>query len=91
MTRVHLIATGGVQGVGFRFTMEAVAARAHATGWVRNRPDGTVEAEVEGTAAAVEAVVDWARRGPRGGWVDELRVEAVPEQGSTIFEIRRDG
>ena len=91
MTRLHRNATGGVQGVASRFRREAVAARAHATGWGYIRPDGTVEAEVEGTAAAVEAVVDWARRGPRGGWVDELRVEAVPEQGSTIFEIRRDG
>ncbi len=91
MTRVHLIASGDVQGVGFRFTMEAVASRAGATGWVRNRPDGTVEAEVEGADAAVETVVGWARRGPRSGRVDTLSVDEVPDQGSTVFEIRRDG
>lgn len=91
MTRVHLIVSGGVQGVGFRFTMQAVAARAGAVGWVRNRRDGTVEAEVEGTAEAVADVVEWARAGPRGGWVDELRVTDVPDEGASAFEIRRDG
>ena len=45
MTRVHLIASGGVQGVGYRFTLQAVATRAGATGWVRNRADGTVDPE----------------------------------------------
>lgn len=91
MTRVHLIASGGVQGVGFRFTLQAVATRASATGWVRNRADGTVEAEVEGPPEAVAAVVEWARTGPRGGWVDQLRVTELPEEGSNVFEIRRDG
>ena len=91
MTRVHLIASGGVQGVGFRFTMQTVATRAGATGWVRNRADGTVEAEIEGTPDAVAAIVAWARTGPRGGWVDQLRVTERPEEGSSVFEIRRDG
>jgi len=91
MVRMHVAASGGVQGVGFRFTMQAVAERAGATGWVRNRVDGSVEAEVEGSPEAVRIVVEWARRGPRGGWVDELRVEEIPERGSTAFEIRRDG
>ncbi|AUG28846.1 MULTISPECIES: acylphosphatase [Microbacterium] len=91
MMRVHLVARGGVQGVGYRFTMEAVAARVGATGWVRNRPDGSVEAEVEGSDAAVADVVDWARRGPRGGWVDDVQVEQIAPEGSGVFEIRRDG
>jgi len=91
MTRAHVVVSGGVQGVGFRFTMEAVATRAGATGWVRNRADGTVEAEIEGSPEAVGAVIDWARRGPRGGWVDAIQIDEIAEQGSTAFEIRRDG
>ena len=77
MKRVHIAVTGEVQGVGFRYTMQAIAQRAGASGWVRNRPDGSVEAEVEGTDAAVQAVVDWAGRGPRGGWVQTCRVTEI--------------
>ena len=91
MTRAHVVVSGGVQGVGFRFTMEVVATRAGATGWVRNRADGTVEAEIEGSPEAVGTVIDWARRGPRGGWVDGMQIDEIAEQGSTVFEIRRDG
>ena len=71
--------------------IQAVATRAGATGWVRNRADGTVEAEIEGPPEAVAAVVAWARTGPRGGWVDQLRVTERAEEGSSVFEIRRDG
>ncbi|MGB4779600.1 acylphosphatase [Microbacterium sp.] len=89
MKRVHIVVTGQVQGVGFRYTMQLVAGNAGATGWVRNCPDGSVEAEVEGTDAAVQTVVDWARRGPRGGWVAECRVSDVDPTGSPAFEVRR--
>lgn len=60
----HLRISGVVQGVGFRYSMQREAQRLGVTGWVRNRRDGTVEAVVEGPAAAVEALLDWARRGP---------------------------
>ena len=89
--RVTAFVRGHVQGVGFRYTMQAIAQRAGASGWVRNRPDGGVDAEVEGTDAAVQAVVDWARRGPRGGWVQSCRVTDIAPTGSTGFEVRRDG
>ena len=48
-------------------------------GWVRNRADGSVEALVQGEAAGVDALIAWARRGPRGARVDELAVEAVDQ------------
>ena len=57
MRRVHVVVRGEVQGVGYRYTMRIVAREAGAAGWVRNRRDGTVEAEVEGTDAQADEVL----------------------------------
>jgi acylphosphatase len=81
--RIH----GVVQGVGFRWSLHAEAARLGLGGWVRNRRDGTVEAVVAGPAAAVEALVAWAHRGPPAARV--ARVESSPEEGDFAgFEQR---
>ena len=91
MRRIRLVVRGIVQGVGFRYAMQHIARTVGATGWVRNRSDGTVEAEVQGDAAAVEAVLDWAAKGPRGGVVDDVAMTEVPlVTGDAGFEIRRD-
>ncbi|MCG6874382.1 MAG: acylphosphatase [Betaproteobacteria bacterium] len=60
----HLKIRGLVQGVGYRDAMCREAGRLGVTGWVRNCPDGTVEAIVDGAPSAVEAIIEWARRGP---------------------------
>ena len=71
----HLTIRGRVQGVGFRAYMRHEATRHGVAGWVRNRRDGSVEAVLQGTPEAVQAVVEWARRGgPPSGRVTDLEV-----------------
>jgi acylphosphatase len=72
--------TGLVQGVGFRYALRDEAQRLGLRGWVRNRADGSVEALAQGEPQALEALIDWARRGPPAARVDQLR-EAAPAPG----------
>ena len=72
----------------YRDTCRRVAAEHHVTGWVRNLPDGSVEAAFEGTPDAVGRLVEWARRGPRTALVEAVDVyDEEPEQLAG-FEIR---
>jgi len=83
----QLLITGRVQGVGFRFYTQRKARELGVTGWVRNRRDGAVEAVIQGTSGAVEAMIAWARRGPPSAVVAEVRVtEATGEYAA--FETR---
>jgi acylphosphatase len=87
--RVHVFVSGGVQGVFFRYETRE-RARAHGLGgWVRNLPDGRVEAVIEGPARAVQAVVDWCRQGPTGARVSEVEVTDEEPEGLDTFEVRR--
>ena len=65
--------SGRVQGVGFRDALLREARRLGVTGWVRNRANGSVEAVLQGSPAAVERVIGWARRGPPAALVAALR------------------
>lgn len=76
---------GVVQGVGFRAALAAEARRLGVTGWVRNRADGAVEALVVGGPESVEALVTWARRGPRFASVSSVEVREVAPDGSAAF------
>jgi len=85
--RLRVVVHGFVQGVGFRFAVER-AARSHGvSGWVRNRPDGAVEAVFEGERADVEALVDLCLRGPRGAVVDRVDVTSEVPEGSAGFRV----
>ena len=83
----HLLISGRVQGVGFRYSMAEEAERLGVTGWVRNRRDGTVEAAVDGAPEAVDALISWARRGPPSAHVTEVRISEIPESFER-FEMR---
>lgn len=81
--RLHI--RGRVQGVGYRESMRYEAERLGVTGWVRNRRDNSVEAVVEGESSAVEAIIAWARTGPRGAYV--VAVDVSECEGSfTAFD-----
>jgi acylphosphatase len=83
----HLSIHGNVQGVGFRFHFREQAQRLGVTGWVRNRRGGSVEAMIEGTPDAVEALLAWAQRGPPSAHVE--RVEVSDAEGVFAgFELR---
>jgi acylphosphatase len=70
----HVRIRGRVQGVGFRMYLQREAQRHGVAGWVRNRVDGSVEAMMQGPADAVEAVIDWARRGPSSAVVTDIEI-----------------
>lgn len=83
-----MVMRGRVQGVGYRwFTRDAASARG-VTGWVRNRRNGTVEAELHGSDANVQAVLDSMAQGPPGAQVDEVTVTGVSASAARGFEIR---
>ena len=73
----HLRITGRVQGVGYRWNMARRARALGLSGWVRNRHDGSVEAQASGPQDAVQALVDWAHHGPELARVDGVVVSTV--------------
>lgn len=78
---------GRVQGVGFRYSLQREARRLGLTGWVRNRSDGSVEAVAQGVPSAVEALIEWSRRGPPSAQVTDVQV--LPGEGEyRDFELR---
>jgi acylphosphatase len=89
MTRaVSVKVTGRVQGVAFRWYAVQEAERHGVTGWVRNEPDGSVAAHLEGDDDAVDAVVDWCRHGPSYASVRDVAVTEAQPTGAGSFQIR---
>ncbi|GHH68734.1 acylphosphatase [Promicromonospora soli] len=84
----HVVVSGRVQGVGFRYLLEREATVAGVAGWTRNTAEGTVEAVLEGPPSGVEDVLGWMRRGPRGAVVVSVDVTEVAPRGLTGFMIR---
>jgi acylphosphatase len=88
MIRRRVVVSGDVQGVYFRDTCRMTAAEAGVTGWVRNRPDGTVEAVFEGPPEAVDQMTAWAHEGSPLSIVDGVEVVEEEPEGLAGFEIR---
>jgi acylphosphatase len=86
--RRRVLVSGRVQGVWFRGSCRAGAERLGVAGWVRNLPDGRVEAVFEGEDDAVEAMLAWCRTGPPLAVVVDVEVVDEPVRGETGFHTR---
>jgi len=86
--RAHLWISGTVQGVGFRFFAERAGRRHGVSGFVRNLPDGRVEAAAEGEREAVDGFIAELQRGPSGALVRAMDVQWEAPEGRHGFVIR---
>ncbi|MFD4421041.1 acylphosphatase [Agromyces sp. NPDC058484] len=87
MIRRHVVVHGVVQGVGYRYSARLEAGRLGVSGWVRNRADGGVEAEVEGDEASVDAMLEWLAAGPPGAVVRGTDVSGREPTGERGFRV----
>lgn len=86
---VHVIISGRVQGVFFRMETQQAARRLGVSGWVKNLPDGTVEAVFKGSREQTDAMLTWCRKGPPSARVDGLAILDQPCGGAVEgFEVR---
>jgi acylphosphatase len=84
----RFLISGRVQGVGFRYFAEAAAAREGLHGWVRNLPDGRVEAHAEGDAEGIDRFERALRHGPPGARVEHVDIEhTAPDGRDTGFYV----
>lgn len=74
--RKHIVVTGMVQGVGFRYESVRAARRIGIVGWVRNCMDGSVELEIQGEPEPVAQMIEWLWHGPQWARVDDVTVES---------------
>lgn len=87
----HIRITGRVQGVFFRQWTADTADRLGVSGWVRNRPDGSVEVNASGELAAVEALIAQLPHGPPMAEVADIDIDEIEPGPGTGFWVRRDG
>ena len=88
-TRAHVFVSGRVQGVFFRAHTRQTATDLGIDGWVRNLPDGRVEAVFEGQPAAVDTMIDWCAEGSPKAVVNEVEVTYETPEGISGFDIHR--
>jgi acylphosphatase len=86
--RRRVVVSGRVQNVWFRDSCRTEALALGVTGWVRNCPNGDVEAVFEGLPAQVERIVSWSRVGPPRARVDSVAVTEEPARGEAAFTVR---
>ena len=85
--RRRVVVSGHVQGVFYRVSCAERARARGLAGWVRNLPDGRVEAVFEGPPDDVELLIAWCRRGPTGARVERTAIEDEPVTGATGFDV----
>jgi len=85
--RAHVVVRGAVQGVFFRVETRDRARSLGLAGWVRNAPDGSVEAAFEGDDDRVDSMVEWCRHGPAGAVVEDVEVTWSEPEGEVGFSI----
>ncbi len=88
MIRNHVLISGRVQGVCFRDACRRLALQHGVSGWVRNLPDGRVEAVLEGPPDGVHRLVDWAHHGPAAATVTGVTVREERPEGLSHFAVR---
>ncbi len=87
--RAHVIIHGLVQGVWFRASTKEMALQIGVGGWVRNLPDGSVEAVFEGEKKKVEEILGWCHKGPSGARVSNVEIAWEPYKGEfKHFDVR---
>lgn len=89
LRRCHIFVSGRVQKVGFRYAVLQAATKAKINGWVRNLPDGRVEAVFEGNSSSIEQMLLYTRQVQPPAEVKDIVVEYQPLEGIQGFEIRR--
>ncbi len=87
MKRAHVKIYGRVQGVFFRANTKEMAEKLGIKGWVRNMPDGSVEAVFEGENEAVEQIIEWCHHGPPMARVEKVDVKYEEPKGEKDFKI----
>ena len=87
--RAHVLVSGRVQGVFFRDSTQRQANARGVRGWVRNLPDGRVEAVFEGGEQAVRHMVSWCRQGPANAYVTDVEIDYQAPTGEfSSFSVR---
>jgi acylphosphatase len=89
MQAVSAVVSGRVQGVGFRYSTQAMGQRLQLVGWVRNQADGSVATHAQGDKSAVANFVAYLQEGPRAARVDSVEVAAIePDPSLSGFQVR---
>ncbi|NEQ41453.1 MAG: acylphosphatase [Okeania sp. SIO3I5] len=89
ITRAHVFITGKVQGVGYRFSTLQTAVSLGINGWVKNLPDGRVEAVFEASDELVKKMINWCYQGPKSAVVKDVVVKYEQAESIEGFEIQR--
>jgi acylphosphatase len=84
----HISLSGHVQGVFYRVWAQGQARELGVSGWIRNRPDGSVEAHLAGDESAVTRMIDRMRRGPSNARVEDFVIEEEAPESLGRFEVR---